>query len=117
MSNMARMDDLISREAVKEQAKASYHVAESMEQLGNLYEDCINALPSAFEGMTVGEALKAVFPNAVIRTDDSRLIVEVLFSNEVWNAPYKAESEANKTYQEQCKGDTTWGSSTRALKR
>lgn len=44
---------------------------------------------SDFEGMTVGEALKAVFPNAVIRTDDSRLIVEVLFSNEVWNEPYK----------------------------
>ena len=48
---------------------------------------------SDFEEMTVGEALKAMFPNAVIRTDDSRLIVEVLFSNEVWNEPYKAESE------------------------
>ena len=53
----------------------------------------VKATPSAFEGMTNGEVVKAVFPNAVIRTDDSRLIVEVLFSNEVWNSPYQKGGE------------------------
>ena len=70
--------ELISREAVKEQAKASYHVAESMEQLGNLYEDCINALPSAFEGMTNNEVHKAIFgfeldPRYLV-TDDNCIV-------------------------------------------
>ena len=50
-------------------------------------------VPSAFEGMTNGEVIQALFPNAVIRNDDSMLIKEVLFTSEMWNAPYKAESE------------------------
>lgn len=87
--------DLISREAVKEQAKASYHVAESMEQLGNLYEDCINALPSAFEEMTNGEVLKAVFPDCI----DYHGIIEVkthldmgkTFRRSWWDSPYKGQ--------------------------
>lgn len=37
--------------------------------------------------------------------------------SEEWVEEAKKAIEANKTYQEQSKGDTTWGSSTRALKR
>lgn len=95
--------DLISREAVKEQAKASYHVAESMEQLGNLYEDCINALPSAFEGMTFGEVFKSVFANYIGGVYVGKDYVEVAFNDikahisyyptEVWDSPYKGVSE------------------------
>ena len=95
--------DLINREAVKEQAKASYHVAENMEQLGNLYEDCINALPSAFEGMTNGEVIQALFPNAdycggahFMHITNVNSIGEVSFPWEWWNAPYKAESEGEE---------------------
>lgn len=94
--------DLISREDVKEQAKASYHVAESMEQLGNLYEDCINALPSAFEGMTNRDVLKALFPideNQGIRYIKVYLDHEPIESFELsttqkWlDSPYKGVSE------------------------
>lgn len=90
--------DLISREAVKEQAKASYHVAESMEQLGNLYEDCINALPSAFEGMTNGEVIQALFPKSVTSIDEDGWVITNIdgcseFTPEWWNAPYKGVSE------------------------
>lgn len=97
------MNDLISREAAKEQAKASYHVAESMEQLGNLYEDCINALPSAFEGMTNGEVIQAMFPNSKTETisfNGIRLYIDdevhtkiADFTYRWWNAPYKGVSE------------------------
>ena len=80
--------DLISREAVD---NAMYDYCHSCDVNESQMENYFCDLPSAFKGMTVGEALKTVFPNAVIRTDDSRLIVEVLFSNEVWNEPYKAE--------------------------
>lgn len=96
--------DLISREAVKEQAKASYHVAESMEQLGNLYEDCINALPSAFEGMTVGEVLKAVLGIEDEQIVEAKYLVSIepkgnhhdpfiAVKRDVWDSPYKGVSE------------------------
>lgn len=92
--------DLISREAVANELEknmysedfCSEHMIDYSINMG-MAKITVASMPSAFEGMTVGEALKAVFPNAVIRTDDSRLIIEVLFSNEVWNAPYKEVSE------------------------
>lgn len=96
--------DLISREAVKEQAKASYHVAESMEQLGNLYEDCINALPSAFEGMTYGEVMKAVLGIEDVQIVKRQYTVHIYplgknqtasmsISRDIWDSPYKGVSE------------------------
>lgn len=94
--------DLISREAVKEQAKASYHVAESMEQLGNLYEDCINAIPSAFEGMTNGEILKALFPNMKVHEYTEKVVLQGIGQDfqvwgdawyAWWNSPYKGVNE------------------------
>lgn len=92
--------DLISREAVIEQAKASYHVAESMEELGNLYEDCINALPSAFEGMTNGEVLKAIFPDIKVTINEflGSVVIDGAFGRfittlEWWLDSYKGVSE------------------------
>ena len=38
--------DLISREEAKAQVKACYRVAECMEELGNLYEEVIDSIPS-----------------------------------------------------------------------
>ena len=95
--------DLISREIVKEQAKASYHVAESMEQLGNLYEDCIDAIPSAFKGMTYGEVMKAVlgikdeqiaygeYVNVIRLKRDPDSFMS--FDSKVWDSPYKGVSK------------------------
>lgn len=39
-------EDCISRQAVIEHAKASYRVAETFEELANLYEDNVKSLPS-----------------------------------------------------------------------
>lgn len=44
-------------------------------------------------GMTNGDVMQALFPNVVIRNDDSMLIKEVLFSNDMWNSPYKKGGE------------------------
>ena len=46
-----------------------------------------------FDGMTNGEVIQALFPNVVIRNDDSMLIKEVLFTSEMWNAPYQKGGE------------------------
>ena len=46
-----------------------------------------------FDGMTNGEVIQVLFPNAVIRNDDSMLIKEVLFTNEMWNNPYQKGGE------------------------
>lgn len=45
------------------------------------------------KGMTNGEVIQALFPNVVIRNDDSMLIKEVLFTNEMWNSPYQKGGE------------------------
>lgn len=52
--------------------------------------------PSAFEGMTNGEVIQAVFGVMVLTVKDGKVWVEGIFFpfDEVWwNAPYKAESE------------------------
>ena len=58
----------------------------------------IRAIPSAFEGMSNGEVMKAVFPNCYMGIDDDEWIVtnidgRTMFQPEWWNAPYKAERE------------------------
>ena len=45
------------------------------------------------EEPTNGEVIQTLFPNAVIRNDDSMLVKEVLFTNEMWNSPYLKEGE------------------------
>ena len=56
----------------------------------------VDMLPSAFEGMTNGEVIQAVFDVMVLTIKDGKVWVERIFFpfDEVWwNAPYKAESE------------------------
>ena len=60
----------------------------------------INALPSAFEGMTCGEIIEALFQTEGIYKDDD--FVEFVFKGEThtsyftrdfWDSPYKGVSE------------------------
>lgn len=46
-----------------------------------------------FEGMTYREVARTLFPNAPVISNNLTGTVRVLFSDEVWNSPYKAESE------------------------
>lgn len=51
-------------------------------------------LPSAFDGMTNGEVIKALFPNTPIDTRKYAIWVghdDMSFTRAWWNAPYKAE--------------------------
>ena len=82
---MTYMDDLISRAWLKEAIHnffngLSYKVTEEDIQV------YVEVAPPAFEGMTNGEVLKAVFPNITISTNLKTGI-------DWWNAPYKGVSE------------------------
>ena len=90
------MDDLISREAVKE--KFPLMECEFGLIMNERLHKGIDELPSAFEGMTNGEVMKAVFPNCYMGIDDDEWIVtnidgRTMFQPEWWDAPYKAERE------------------------
>ena len=88
--------DLISREAVDNAMYDYCHACDVNEsQMENYFCD----LPSAFEGMTNGEVIKAIFPNANYESCTNFMhitspnICGVTFFWDFWNAPYKAESE------------------------
>lgn len=101
--------DLISREEVRQarpewrNEEVKYETEEATvkaREFSRGWNDClheylkdINALPSAFEGMTYGEVVKAVFPYAVIVHDKTHEMVRVIFSDEVWDSPYKGVSK------------------------
>ncbi len=78
--------DLISREETMTAFTNEYE----------LYQDDVNLIckiPSAFKGMTYGEVVKAIFPDAVVIVNDLNGTVRVVFSDEVWDSPYKGVSE------------------------
>lgn len=93
--------DLISRERLinkldpwykKIKKTAPDNLAEGFMQVDGL----IRHEPSAFEGMTNGEVIQAVFNVMVLTVKDGKVWVERIFFpfDEIWwNAPYKAESE------------------------
>lgn len=99
--------DLISREAVvdaiyKRDDRLKKHKiyrdkGGSIDLLGVLPE--IRAISSAFEGMTNGEVIQALFPNANYESRKHFMHIThediggISFFWEWWNAPYKAESE------------------------
>lgn len=59
-------------------------------------ESNLKNLPSAFDGMTNGEVIQALFPNTPIDTRTYAIWVghdDMSFTRAWWNAPYKAESE------------------------
>lgn len=76
------------------------------EALGTVKDLCVKDCPSAFEGMTNGEVMQAVYADSEICIDETWKTVEVFFGADGdycedearfdldwWNAPYKAESE------------------------
>lgn len=61
-----------------------------------IHKDDIPSIPSAFDGMTNGEVIQALFPNTPIDTRTYAIWVghdDMSFTRAWWNAPYKAESE------------------------
>ena len=94
--------DLISREAVD---NAMYDYCHSCDVNESQMENYFCDLPSAFEGMTYGEVLTAIFPNftfqkawdevsarhCMIMWTGENLICD--FPLDFWNSPYKGVSE------------------------
>ena len=95
--------DLISRKAVLDGVDKYIEKAQSTgteDDFISFAELGVKALPSAFEGMTNGETLKALFPIEGIYKDVD--FVEVVFKGEIhttyftrdfWDSPYKRVSE------------------------
>ena len=90
--------DVISRESLinkldpwykKIKKTAPDNLAEGFMQVDGL----IRHEPSAFEGMTYKDVVKAVFPNAVVIVNDLNGTVRVVFSDEVWDSPYQKGGE------------------------
>lgn len=94
--------ELISRQAVLNGIDKYIEKAQSTgtkDDFISFEELVVKALPSAFEGMTNGEVMKAVFPNA-LRSDyieNDMLILylqdenesEMVVPEDWWNAPYQ----------------------------
>ena len=87
--------DLISREALK---KCVWDL---------IIPKDVDDMPSAFEGMTVGEVLKAVLGIEDEQIVEAKYLVSIYpkgnhydpfiaVKKNVWNAPYKAESEVKQ---------------------
>ena len=87
--------DLISRKAVKDITIhldvdfANSFDPHTLNEVRNLTEN----LPSAFEGMTNGEIIKALFPNVGIVHDLNYLLRTMQFTDDWWDSPYKGVSE------------------------
>lgn len=83
--------DLISKEELKDYLEKNISFGGTEKKFR--FYDMIDSLPSAFEGKTYGEVIKALFPNAVIVRDRSYETIRVMFSDDVWRSPYKGVSE------------------------
>lgn len=99
--------DVISREAAANELEKhqysrefciEHHIDYAMDM--GMVRITVNSLPSAFDGMTNGEVIIALFPNAdyeggahFMHITNVNSIGEVSFPWEWWNAPYKGESE------------------------
>lgn len=88
--------DLISREVVENYVD---NMPSELTEDGRRMIRAINVkefiadCPSAFEGMTYKDVVKAIFPDAVVIVNDLNGTVRVVFSDEVWDSPYKGVSE------------------------
>lgn len=102
--------DLISREAVMKLTKEMYLDIANTEYDVQTISDCTSYvaskcreyiderirrknIPSAFEGMTYKDVVKALFPGAVVVVNDANGTIRVVFSRKVWDSPYKGVSE------------------------
>lgn len=83
--------DLISRESAKAEMDKLMEIHfDRMVVLGKA-KDKIESLPSAFEGMTNGEVIQALFPNEKMyeQTETCTYYGNMRFDTEWWNAPYQ----------------------------
>ena len=106
--------NLISEEAVMKLTKEMYLDIANTEYDVQTISDCTSYvaskcreyiderirrknIPSAFEGMTNGEAIISLYPNLKYTIRDGRVITTIgvasSFDLEWWNAPYKGVSE------------------------
>lgn len=85
--------DLISREELKDYLEKNISFGGTEKKFR--FYDMIDSLPSAFEGMTNGDVLKAIFPDCI----DYHGIIEVkthldmgkTFRRSWWDSPYKGQ--------------------------
>jgi len=99
--------DLISREAVLDGIDKYIEKAQSTgtkDDFISFAELGVKGLPSAFEGMTNGEILKALFPNMKVYEYTEMVVlndlgvgvefqIQSMAWNNWWNSPYKGVSE------------------------
>jgi len=98
--------DLISREALKDYLEINISFGGADKKFK--FYDHIDSVSSAFEGMTNGEVIQALFPQCYflsnfpfrhsslekIYVDDKKSnLSHIMTSEEWWNAPYKGVSE------------------------
>ena len=93
--------DLISREALKDYLEINISFGGADKKFK--FYDHIDSVPSAFEGMTNGEAIQAMFPNSKTETisfNGIRLYIDdevhtkiADFTHRWWKAPYKGVRE------------------------
>ena len=97
--------DLISRKEVRRLIWRNNDKYGYSDRFHEFTDEVLNNLPSAFEGMTNGEVMKAVFPNAEVTMPrepllpTSNVIVDYdenyhnYYRLGWWNSPYKGVSE------------------------
>lgn len=102
--------DIISREAVVDaihkrddrlqKCEIYRNKADRIDLLGVL--PAIHTIPSAFEGMTAGEVIQALFPiEGIYREEYIEVVFKgqnhaTFFTLDFWDAPYKVVSEDKK---------------------
>lgn len=98
--------DLVSREVINNLEKSDTKGSD-YDRGWNDALCAVDMLPSPFEGMTVGEVLKAVLGIEDEQIVEAKYLVSIYpkgnhydpfiaVKKNVWNAPYKAESEDNE---------------------
>ncbi len=97
--------ELISRQAVLDGIDKYIEKAQSTgtkDDFISFAELGVKALPSAFEGMTNGEVLKALFPNMKVHEYTEKVVLQEIGQDfqvwgdawyAWWNSPYKGVSE------------------------
>lgn len=94
--------DLISREEVRRLIWRNNDNYGYSDRFHEFTEEVLNNLPSAFEGMTNGEVLKALFPNMKVHEYTEKVVLQGIGQDfqvwgdawyAWWNSPYKGVSE------------------------
>ena len=96
------MSDLISKKELYHKLGEAYNKGflswGANEVIKDIIGECHSVENKCFDGMTNGEVLQALFPNVskynnMLLENHSR---NILFDDDWWNTPYKAEKETDK---------------------